>query len=145
MSTIARVSVAASAAVILLLGLLHLLYTFYGPKLLPRDGALQARMREVSPIITRQTTMWKAWIGFNASHSYGLILFGAVYGYLALAHADFLFRSVFLLSLGLILLLGYVFLAKCYFFRVPLMGVILAASLYGLGLAFAVIAAVGAP
>jgi hypothetical protein len=35
--------------------------------------------------------MWKAWIGFNASHSFGLILFGTVYAYLALAHGSFLF------------------------------------------------------
>ena len=113
---------------------MHLLYTFYGPKLLPRDRELQARMQQVSPVITRQTTMWKAWVGFNASHSYGLMLFGAVYGYLALAHSDFLFQSVFLLSLGLILLFGYVFLAKRYFFRIPLWGVLLATFLYALAL-----------
>ncbi len=91
-------------------------------------------MQEVSPVITRQTTMWKAWVGFNASHSYGLILFGAVYGYLALAHSDFLFQSVFLLSLGLALLFGYVFLAKRYFFRIPLRGTLLATFLYALAL-----------
>jgi hypothetical protein len=134
MNTVAASLVAASAAIILLLGLIHLLYTFYGPKLLPRDRELQTRMQQVSPVITRQTTMWKAWVGFNASHSHGLILFGAVYGYLALAHSDFLFQSVFLLSLGLILLFGYVFLAKKYFFRVPFRGVLLATFLYALAL-----------
>lgn len=126
--------VAASAAILLLLGLLHLVYTFYGPKLLPRDRALQARMQEVSPVISRETTMWKTWVGFNASHSYGLILFGAVYGYLALVHGELLFQSVFLLSLGLATLLGYVFLAKRYFFSIPLMGVLLATILYSLAL-----------
>jgi hypothetical protein len=134
MNTIALSLVAASAAIPLLLGLAHLLFTFHGPKLLPRDRALQARMQEVSPVITRQTTMWKAWIGFSASHSYGLIMFGAVYGYLALAHAELLFRSWFLLTLGLLVLLGYVFLAKMYFFRTPLRGVILATVLYVFGL-----------
>lgn len=106
MKTIAPLLVAASAAIVLLLGLVHLLYTFHGPKLLPRDRELQTRMQEVSPVITRQTTMSKALIGLNATHSCGLLLFGAVYGYLALAHRDFLFRSVFLLALGLILLFG---------------------------------------
>jgi hypothetical protein len=134
MSTIAPSLVTASAAILLFLGLMHLLYTFYGPNLLPRDRDLQTRMQEVSPVITRQTTMWKAWVGFNASHSYGLILFGAVYGYLAVAHSDFLFQSIFLLSLGLILLLGYVFLAKKYFFRIPLRGVLVATVLYVLAL-----------
>ena len=134
MNTIAPSLVAASSAIVLLLGLMHLLYTFYGPKLLPRDRELQARMQEVSPVITRQTTMWKAWIGFNASHSYGLILFGAVYGYLAMTHSEFLFQSAFLLSIGLILLFGYVFLAKRYFFRIPLRGVLLATFLYAFAL-----------
>jgi hypothetical protein len=130
MSAVPASLIAASAAIILLLGFAHLLYTFVGPKLLPRDRELQARMQEVSPVITRQTTMWKAWIGFNASHSFGLILFGAVYGYLALAHGDFLFGSVFLLSLGFVLLLGYAFLAARYFFRIPFQGVVLATVLY---------------
>ena len=134
MNKIAASLVAASAAIMLLLGLLHLLYTFYGPKLLPRDRELQRRMREVSPVVTRQTTMWKAWIGFNASHSSGLILFGAAYGYLALAHSDLLFQSVFLLSLGLIQLFGYVVLAKKYFFRVPFRSALLASGLYALAL-----------
>ena len=134
MNTIAPLLVAASAAIPLVLGLAHLLYTFHGPKLLPRDLGLRTRMQEVSPVITRQTTMWKAWIGFNASHSVGLILFGAVYGYLALEHGEFLFRSDFLLALGLILLLGYVFLAHRYFFRIPLRGVLLASCLYAVAL-----------
>ena len=134
MHTIALSLVAASAAILLLLGLAHLVFTFHGPKLLPRDRELKTRMQEVSPVITRQTTMWKAWIGFNASHSCGLILFGAMYGYLALAHHELLFQSFFLLSLGLVGLLGYVFLAKMYFFRTPLRGVILATALYVLGL-----------
>ncbi len=134
MSTLPPFLVAGSAAIILLLGLAHLLYTFYGPKLLPRDRALKARMQEVSPVITRQTTMWKAWIGFNASHSFGAILFGAAYGYLSLAHSAFLFESKFLLSLGLLLLFGYVFLGKRYWFSIPFRGILLATALYVLAL-----------
>ena len=135
MSAIAPFLVAASAAILFGLGVLHLVYTFRGPLLRPRDRELQARMEAVSPVITRQTTMWKAWVGFNASHSIALMLFGAVYGYLALGHADLLFRSIFLLSLGLLVLLGYVFLAGRYFFRIPLRAVIGATLLYGVGIA----------
>lgn len=122
--------IAASAAIISLLGLIHLLYTFCGPKLHPRDAELRERMQAVSPVITRETTMWKAWIGFNASHSYGAILFGAVYGYLSLAHGEFLFQSAYLLVLGLLLLFGYVFLGKRYWFSVPYRGILLATACY---------------
>jgi hypothetical protein len=121
---------AASAAIILLLGVIHLLYTFRGNKLHPRDSALEARLKEVSPVITRETTMWKAWIGFNASHSYGAILFGLVYGYLALFHGAFLFASPFLLVLGLVLLAGYAFLGRAYWFSVPFRGIVLSTALY---------------
>jgi uncharacterized membrane protein len=123
-----------SAAVLLLLGLLHLLYTFHGPKLLPREADLQERMKAVSPVISRETTMWKAWVGFNASHSFGAILFGLVYGYLALVHAPFLFGSRFLLSVGLVLLAGYAFLGARYWFSIPFRGIVLSLTLYVLAL-----------
>ncbi len=74
--------------------------------------------------------MWKAWIGFNASHGFGAILFGLVYGYLALARGSFLFESTFLLSLGLLLLVGYVLLSKFYWFSVPFRGIVLSTALY---------------
>jgi hypothetical protein len=50
--------------------------------------------------------MWRVWVGFNATHSFGLILFGALYGYLAIRHTVFLFHSWFLLALGFALLLA---------------------------------------
>jgi hypothetical protein len=134
MSMIAAFLLAASAAIILLLGLAHLLFTFYGPKLVPRDPELLARMREVSPVISRETSMWRAWVGFNASHSFGAILFGAIYGYLSLVQSAFLFQSTFLLSLGLLLLIGYVVLAKRYWFSAPFRAILLATLLYALAL-----------
>ena len=137
MSSLPPWLLASSAAIILLLGLVHLLYTFSGSKLLPRDHELQLRMQEVTPVLTRQTTMWKAWVGFNASHSFGAILFGAVYGYLSLVHSAFLFQSPFLLLLGLLLLFGYVFLGKRYWFSIPLRGILAATVLYALAILIA--------
>ena len=126
-----------SAAIILMLGLLHLLATVRGRKLHPSEPALETQMRVVSPVITRQTTMWKAWVGFNASHSCGAILFGGVYGYLALASSEFLFESRFLCFLGLLFLVGYVVLAKLYWFSVPFRGIVIATICYSAGLVVA--------
>jgi hypothetical protein len=126
--------IAASAAVILFLGLIHLLYTFRGPNLHPRDPDLIAKMMTVPAVISRETTMWRLWVGFNATHSFGLILFGALYGYLAMSHRELLLRSWFLLALGFALLLGYAFIARLYFFTSPFRGVVLAAVLYLLGI-----------
>ncbi len=70
-------------AVMLIVGVLHLRATFFGPELRPRDPALEEQMKEVSLVVASQTTVWKVWIGFNASQSLGLILFGVLYGYLS--------------------------------------------------------------
>jgi len=130
------VFIAASAAIILLLGLVHLLYTFRGDQLHPRDPELTAKMMTVSPVITRESTMWRLWIGFNATHSFGLIFFGALFGYLAMRHSAFLFHSWFLLALGFALLLSYAAVSKLYFFTTPFRGVLLATVLYLLGIVF---------
>jgi hypothetical protein len=126
--------IASAATIMLLLGLVHLVYTFTGHKLDPRDPALKTRMQESHPVLTRQTTMWRAWVGFNASHSFGALLFGAMYLYLPLAHAELFFRSWFLVGLGVALLAGYVILGKLYWFSVPLRGIAAATALYMLGL-----------
>ena len=130
MSLVASNLMAASAAIILGLGMIHLVYTFHGTKLHPRDAALISRMQEVSPVLTRETTTWKTWIGFNASHSLGAILFGLIYGYLSLMQSALLFQSVFLLAVGLLTLLAYVALAKRYWFSIPYRGIVAATILY---------------
>ena len=126
----ARFLMTTSALVLLVFGLLHLAYTFQGPKLTPRDPELQQRMKEVSPVISRETTMWNAWVGFNASHSLSVILFGFVYGYLALAHSEFLFRSPALLAIGLGALLFLLVVARLYWFSTPFRGVCVALVCY---------------
>lgn len=131
MPALAPSLMAASAAIALLLGSLHFAYTFRGNKLHPRDASVTARMRDTPLVITRQTTVWKAWIGFNATHSIGLMLFGLVYGYLALMRTDVLFGSWFLLALGLVVLVAYAVLARRHFFSVPWRGLVLALVLYG--------------
>ena len=130
MPTLPAILMTASAAIPLLLGSAHLMFTFRGTRFHPRDASLMAQMQSVSPVLTRQTTMWRAWIGFNASHSYGAMLFGLVYGYLALIHPAFLFSATFLLALGAAFLLAYLVLAKRYWFRIPFRGLLLSSALY---------------
>ncbi len=112
------------------LGVAHLVYTFWGPKLTPRDPALQISMSQISPVISKQTTMWRAWVGFNVSHSMGAILFGLVFGFLALAHGQLLFRSPFLLVVGLAMLGGYAVLGKIYWFSAPFTGICISLACY---------------
>ena len=131
--TLPSLLVFASAGVIFALGAIHLWYTFVGPKLRPRDPELEAKMKTVSPVLTSQTTMWRAWVGFNASHSFSALLFGLIYGYLAIAQSQLLFSSIFLGLVGAFLLVGYIILGKLYWFSVPYRGILLASALYASG------------
>jgi len=131
----ASVLIVASAAIVFTLGALHMVFTFSGRKLLPRDAELPAQMAKSALVLTRETTVWKAWIGFNASHSLGAMGFGAVYGHLALTQPTVLLRSPFLLAVGGALLLAYTWLGRRYWFSVPLRGLVLASGLYAAGIA----------
>jgi hypothetical protein len=131
----AKILMVLSASINFTFGVVHLLYTFWGPMLTPRDRALQISMTQIAPVITRETTMWRCWVGFNASHSMGLILFGLVFGFLALAHGQLLFQSPFLLIVGLAMLGGLVVLSKIYFFSGPFVGLSISLACYAVSIA----------
>ena len=78
---VSRILIAACAAIILFFGSVHLVYTFFTDQLTPAEGQMETAKHVVSRI-SSGTTMWKAWVGFNVSHSMGLMLFGLIYGYL---------------------------------------------------------------
>jgi hypothetical protein len=100
--------VAGAALIVGVLGTLHLVYTFGGSRLHPRDESLITHMQAVSPRLTRQTTIWRAGLGFHASHSLGAMLFAAVFASLALAPGAPLFAMPVL--------------AQRFWFRIPLLG-----------------------
>jgi hypothetical protein len=134
MTLVASLLVTASAAIVFVLGALHLFHTFRSPGLLPRDASVKEAMERSSPRITRETTMWRAYIGLNVTHSMCLLLFGLIYAWFALTVPGLLFGSLFLRGLGLVLLVAFVVLARLYFFSVPFRAVVLATALYVAGL-----------
>jgi hypothetical protein len=132
--TLRSILILASALIALLLGLIHLRYTHSGNRLVPRDTTLRGLMEAISPRITRETTMWRAWIGFNASHSAGLIIFGGIYTYLSICQPHLLVTALFLQLLGLAALVNYMVLARRYFFRIPFAAMAMAATLFAFAL-----------
>ncbi len=126
--------IAASAGIVFALGSIHLYYTFFSNAFSPRDAELETRMKAVSPLLTRDISMWKAWVGFNASHSLGAMLFGAIYAYMAIARPAMLFGSPFLLALGFAFLAALLALARVYWFRIPFRGILCATVAYSVAL-----------
>ncbi len=119
-----------SAGIALVLGVIHLVYTFSGSNLLPRDPALLTAMKEAHLSLTKATTVWRALVGFNASHSMGLILFGLIFGFLALYHTRLLFDSTFLLAVGFAMLAGFLVLSKLCWFSIPFAGIAISLVCY---------------
>jgi hypothetical protein len=122
--------IGVSAAIVLLMGSVHLAYTFFSRKFHCRDPAVNVAMQSGAPRISADTSMWRAWTGFNASHSLGAMLFGLVYLQLALAHSALLAHGSYFALLGAALLSAYAVLAWRYWFRVPLVGITLALGAY---------------
>jgi len=111
--------------ILVILGSIHLVFTFFRNKFSPRKPQLEEEMKIVSPILTRETTMWKAWVGFNGSHSAGVIFIGLINLYIALKYFT-LFQADHLFFLANIGTIGfYIWLAKKYWFKVPLVGLII--------------------
>ncbi len=123
--------IAGSSIYIILAGL-HLLYTFFTDKFLAKDRTTVEAMKNTHPILTNGTTMWKAWIGFNGSHSSGGIFLGTINLLLALFYFPFLSGATPLIILTVITSLFYLFLAIKYWFKVPLTGIALATACYSI-------------
>ena len=122
--------VVASTLIMFVLGAVHLVLIYSGALFYPRERELESQMKVVSPVISRETTMWRAAIGFHASHCVGAMLFSLVYGYLALEPTQLLFKSPFLLGLGLVYLSAVAVLCRLYWLRAPFWAMSLAALLY---------------
>jgi hypothetical protein len=133
-----QILIAASAVIGLLAGTLHLQGTFFGSDLRPQDPELETRMKEVALNVSSQTTMWKAWIGFNSILSLGLMLFGLLYGYLAVFQFAVLQQFPFLLLIGFTFLASLVVLWKRYTYYLPVVVFAVALILYGVGAVMAV-------
>jgi hypothetical protein len=120
----------AGAAIFAVLGALHLFYTFVGTRLDPREPAAIAAMHASTLRLTRETTVWRAWIGFNASHSLGAIVFAAFVAGLAATRMDVLRAQPAFAWLAAGNAIAWLALARAYWFRIPFVGLALASACF---------------
>jgi hypothetical protein len=116
--------------VFMLLGFAHLYYTFINNKFKAKDVTITEGMKNTHPLLTRQTTMWNAWIGFNGSHSLGALFFASLNLILTLQYYPVITNSKIILPLDIAVCFCYLFLAIKYWFKVPLMGIALATACF---------------
>ncbi|MGA2902792.1 MAG: hypothetical protein ABSD98_03105 [Candidatus Korobacteraceae bacterium] len=126
----AKVLLDLGGGIFMLLGLLHALYTYLDirrpRRLVPRDPALAVAMAESQLRIARGgTTMWRAWVGFNFSHSLGGVVFGLACIYAGTMLGTMVMPPWILLILVAIAMI-YLVLSVLYWFRTPTLGIVVA-------------------
>jgi hypothetical protein len=110
----------------ILLGAIHILYsvrdTWSPKKLTPYDDSVRVSMQKSTLALTRQTTMWRAWLGFNISHGIGVLFFGLVYLTLAINDFALITKITPLPYFALAVSVSYLVLSVKYWFHIPTIG-----------------------
>lgn len=88
----------------------------------PPDIALRRAMQASSIRLNRRINLWRAWLGFNLTHSLGLVLFGGAFVYVGI-YAPVAFASSLLLQ-AVAVAVSAIYLALCvaFFFATPTIG-----------------------
>ncbi|AHM60554.1 hypothetical protein D770_11485 [Flammeovirgaceae bacterium 311] len=123
-TTIAKYLWIIGSLIFIVLGVIHLYYTFFTDKFSSRNEKAIEEMKSSWPNLTKDTTLWKAWIGFNASHSSGAIFIGLVNFYLATQFYDLIRSEAFFYILNIVNTIFYLWLAKKYWFNIPFIGIL---------------------
>lgn len=124
----------AGAVPFLLLGTTHAVLT---PRQLherkglsPSDPGLAESMARSRILLTRRTDMWRAWIGFNLSHSLGAVLFGVLVVLVGRTSASFGYNAALFLPLAVVVSIAYLSLGITYWFHTPIIVIGLSVLLF---------------
>jgi hypothetical protein len=107
------------------LGSIHLFYTFFSNKFSSKNEKALEEMKTSHPLISKETTLWKAWIGFNASHSSGAIFIGVMNIYVISNFYNTVENDAFFFLFNIVTVGFYLWLARRYWFNVPFFGILL--------------------
>ena len=118
----------------LLLGIAHAMHTPRQPNerkgLSPTDPGLAESMARSRIHLTGRTDMWRAWVGFNLSHSLGAVLFGVVVVLVGRTSASFEYNAAVFLPLAVVVSIAYLSLGVAYWFRTPIIGICVSVFLF---------------
>lgn len=124
MSELSRYFFLAGAVPFLVLGIAHAALTPLAPTdqkgLSPSDPELPSAMARSRVRLTKRTDMWRAWVGFNLSHSLGATAFGAFVLVIGMDSVVFAQHAAVGVPLSLLVSASYLCLAIKYWFRTPI-------------------------
>lgn len=113
-----------------LLGVLHMLLTFFTNSFDLRNTELMQTLKQTNLRLNEDLSMWKAWIGFNASHSSGIIFIAVTNCFLAIRFYPMIQKNDWYFIFSICTIGFYVFLAWKYWFTPPLIGTSVTLVLY---------------
>lgn len=136
-----QIPVLVGAMILVVLGTAHAVYTF-------RSSPAGGPMTPVSPLVREamvqpgglglapdiDSTLWRAWVGFNLSHSLGVIAIGMTIGLPAVVDLDAAASHVGWLSLAIAAPAVYLVLSVRYWFTSPSVGIAIGGALIYSGL-----------
>ena len=128
------------SSVFVLIGLIHAAYTLQDldspRRLTPRNAELLAAMQKATVALDPKINLWQAWLGFNFSHSLGLLMFGGAFLYLGIFYPSVFSESkvlqvcsVLIPAVYLVLSLKFWFVNPAVFAGIALACFVLAAAL----------------
>jgi hypothetical protein len=116
----------AGGLVFVLLGAAHAMLTprhqAHAAGLSPSDAQVPALMSRTHIRLTRRVNMWSAWVGFNFSHSLGLVVLGGLVLLVGRSGSSFTDEATVFVPFAFFGSVGYLVLAVKYWFRSPIIG-----------------------
>lgn len=88
----------------------------------PRDDQVRLAMTRTTLGLTRRMSVWRAWLGFNLSHSLGLVSFGLALLLISFTNPELLLGSTPLAFLAITASLAYFVLAIRFWFYAVAIG-----------------------
>jgi hypothetical protein len=123
---IARYLVIVGAAIFLILGILHGVLTLQDlsdPRTFtPPDKVLRQAMQSSIIAIDPHTNLWQAWLGFNLSHSLGLVMFGGTLLAIGLFYFQVFAHSYLLQGCAIFIANAYLVMSLKFWFSKPAIG-----------------------
>lgn len=114
----------AGGLVFVVLGVVHAMLTprplTQSAGLSPADPQLATMMSQTSIRLTRRMNMWSAWVGFNYSHSLGLVVLGGVVLLIGRSESSFAADANVFAPFAFVASAVYLLLATQYWFRTPI-------------------------
>lgn len=88
----------------------------------PPDPALRQAMERSGVRLHPAINLWRAWLGFNLTHSLGLVLFGGAFTYVAARAPSAFAASPFVQAAAVTTAALYVAISRAFFFPRPAVG-----------------------